>query len=188
FLCSVHVLDLIPQIRLMGFLVDAVMRNAGKIMVTVLLLLVALYLYAVVTYLAWHDQYSFNGHSGCTTLLTCWLLHVSEYLESFWEILETSGLGVSFYHAATVLGASLYQLSYIILINLVMGALISGLIIDTFSEMRQENEAVEEDIREKCFICSIDRQSRDSFEQIGVEFSEHIRKDHNMWAYIWFRL
>jgi hypothetical protein len=50
-----------------------------------------------------------------------------------------------------------FNFTYIILINLVLQAIISGLIIDTFGEMRSENEAIEDDIRERCFICSIDR-------------------------------
>jgi len=71
------------------------------------------------------------------------------------------------------------------LINLVLQAIISGLIIDTFSEMRAESEEIEVDIREKCFICSIDR---DEFEQLDIPFVEHVKSEHNMWQYIWFMI
>ena len=52
---------------------------------------------------------------------------------------------------------SIYNWVFIILINLVLQAIISGLIIDTFSEMRAENEEIEMDIRAGCFICSIEK-------------------------------
>jgi hypothetical protein len=52
---------------------------------------------------------------------------------------------------------SAYNAVFVILLNLVLQAIISGLIIDTFGEMRAENEAIESDIKAMCFICSIDR-------------------------------
>ena len=35
-----------------------------------------------------------------------------------------------------------------------------------------------------CFICDIDRED---FEQIGLNFKQHIKEDHNMWDYVFFR-
>jgi Kef-type K+ transport system membrane component KefB len=64
-----------------------------------------------------------------------------------------SRAAVAWYDAGTTLAATVFQFTYYITINLVMGAILAGLIIDTFSEMRQESEEKEEDIRDKCFIC-----------------------------------
>jgi ABC-type Fe3+-siderophore transport system permease subunit len=55
------------------------------------------------------------------------------------------------------LAGTVYNLTYTILINLVLQAIVSGLIIDTFSSMREENEAIQADIKDKCFICSLSR-------------------------------
>lgn len=55
------------------------------------------------------------------------------------------------------LAGTVYNLTYTILINLVLQAIVSGLIIDTFSSMREENEAIRADIKDKCFICSLSR-------------------------------
>jgi len=79
----------------------------------------------------------------------------------------------------------MYNLSFVLLINLVLQAVVSGIIIDTFSEMRAENEAKEADMNTICFICSI---NRDDFEQAGISFSDHIREEHNMWKYLYFKL
>jgi hypothetical protein len=80
---------------------------------------------------------------------------------------------------------TVYNLVYTILINLVLQAIVSGLIIDTFSSMRNASEEVEADIKGYCFICSIDR---DDFEQSGVSFVHHVKEEHNMWKYLWFKL
>lgn len=52
-----------------------------------------------------------------------------------------------------------------------MTAIISGIIIDTFSEMRSRSQFIQEDTVDRCFICNIDR---DDFEKLGLDFSKHI--------------
>ena len=64
---------------------------------------------------------------------------------------------------------TIYSLTYLILINLVLLAIITGYIIDTFSSMREKNEFIEDDMRSQCFICSI---GRDQFEQAGLSFEK----------------
>ena len=61
--------------------------------------------------------------------------------------------------------------------------LISGIIIDTFSDMRGYKDAIEQDVFDSCFICNI---SREDFESSGVPFEQHVKNDHNMWKYLWF--
>lgn len=88
-------------------------------------------------------------------------------------------------YVISLVSGSIYNAVFVILINLVLQAIISGLIIDTFGEMRAESEAIENDIESMCFICSIDR---DEFEQAGVSFEHHIKDEHNMWKYLWFQI
>lgn len=57
----------------------------------------------------------------------------------------------------SVLAGTTFNLIYIILFNLVLQAIISGFIVDTFGAMRSEQEIIEEDIKARCFMCSIDR-------------------------------
>lgn len=66
---------------------------------------------------------------------------------------------------------TIYSLIYLVLINLVLLAIITGYIIDTFASMREKNEFIEDDMRSKCFICSI---GRDQFEQAGLSFEKVI--------------
>jgi len=56
-----------------------------------------------------------------------------------------------------------------------------GIIIDTFGELRgAENERIADE-NSVCFICGLDRAT---FDRNGVSFSQHIRRDHNLWHYV----
>ena len=60
-----------------------------------------------------------------------------------------------------------------------MGA---GIVVDTFSQLRGERQDKENDMLGTCFICSL---SSHEFDTVGG-FAKHVRKDHNMWAYMYF--
>lgn len=51
-------MDVIPQIRLMKFLLEALTRNSHKIWLTVLLCLVVLYVFSTISYLVFQNQVS----------------------------------------------------------------------------------------------------------------------------------
>jgi len=58
-----------------------------------------------------------------------------------------------------------------------------GLIIDTFSELRDEKFQIAEDMRTNCFICSLRAYD---FDKEGVTFAYHVKHEHNMWSYLFF--
>lgn len=69
---------------------------------------------------------------------------------------------------------------YITVILLVMN-MINGIIISTFSTLREEDEKKENDKLNKCFICSL---SRIQFEKYKINFEFHTQKEHNFHNYI----
>ena len=60
---------------------------------------------------------------------------------------------------------------------------IFGIIIDTFSELRESKSTIEEDMTSHCFICNL--QSFE-FEHHGKGFDHHVKEEHCMWAYLFF--
>merc|ERR1712070_28504 len=62
--------------------------------------------------------------------------------------------------------------------------IIFGIIIDTFSELREAKNAKLVDTREKCFICGINKAVFDT-EGPGL-FERHIDTEHNMWDHLCF--
>jgi len=60
----------------------------------------------------------------------------------------------------------------------------TGIIIDGFSELRETQSQVTTEVSSKCFICRLDR-GQFAVNQGG--FKRHVRVEHNMWAYVAFR-
>ena len=79
----------------------------------------------------------------------------------------------------------LWNFTFKLIVNVILTAIISGIIIDTFGEKRARKAFLDEDTRNKCFICNIQREN---FERAGLNFEQHILYDHNLYSYIWFVL
>ncbi len=66
-----------------------------------------------------------------------------------------------------------------------MVAIITGIIIDTFSELRAQKAEVEDNQLNMCFVCSLDR---DQFERKGLKFADHVEIEHNPWNYMYYKM
>ncbi len=71
---------------------------------------------------------------------------------------------------------------YITVILLLMN-MINGVIVSTFSQIREQSNEMEDDINNKCFICSIDRIE---FEKRNIPFITHLYEEHYSKNYIKF--
>ena len=56
-------------------------------------------------------------------------------------------------HYWEVLVGWLFNVFYYIFILLILTAVVSGIIIDSFAELRAENKTISDDIRNNCFMC-----------------------------------
>ena len=81
------------------------------------------------------------------------------------------------------LGRFIYDLTFFIIVTIVMGNVTLGLIVDTFGELRDETYNYENDKKNICFICQL---SKDGCLLKNIDFNEHIKKDHNLWNYVYF--
>lgn len=61
--------------------------------------------------------------------------------------------------------------------------MINGIIIGSFSMLREDHNRKEEDINNKCFICSIDKLE---FEKNKKNYKHHIHNEHNLDDYIYY--
>jgi hypothetical protein len=73
-----------------------------------------------------------------------------------------------------------YLLVLIILINIVF-----GIIIDTFSELRETRKQKNTDMKEFCFICGYDKLAFGKGNG-GPGFEHHIQEEHCLWSYLNF--
>lgn len=68
--------------------------------------------------------------------------------------------------------------------GLLFGNIISGIMINSFAEKREKKEELEEDKRNNCYICNI---NRDAIEKTGDTFEKHTRENHFLWNYIFYK-
>jgi len=69
-----------------------------------------------------------------------------------------------------------------ILLNLILGNIFFGVIVDTFNDMRGQKDIKSNDEKNKCFMCHRDRFEND----LDENFDIHRNKRHNMFNYLNF--
>lgn len=77
----------------------------------------------------------------------------------------------------------IYDLTFFIMINIIILNIVFGVIIDTFGEMRDEALQRSETLENNCLICL---NSKQSMENQKVDFEEHKERDHNIWIYVYY--
>ena len=77
----------------------------------------------------------------------------------------------------------LFDLSYSLFVNVILVSIITGIIIDTFTEKREKTERTQNKVHNWCFVCG---KVREAFEMQGRGFRHHITCEHNVWAYVEF--
>ncbi|KAJ1566124.1 Inositol 1,4,5-trisphosphate receptor type 2 [Nowakowskiella sp. JEL0078] len=80
--------------------------------------------------------------------------------------------------ARIVLDISFFLIVIVFLLNVIF-----GIIFDTFGQLREENQSIQDDLKSTCFICSINASE---FERHAEGFQVHTKYDHNIWHYLYF--
>ena len=74
-----------------------------------------------------------------------------------------------------------YDITYFLICIIIMIDLVFGIILGTFSEMREEERVSDNDKINHCFLCHI---TREIIEKKKEDFQFHREKRHNMWIYV----
>jgi inositol 1,4,5-triphosphate receptor type 1 len=79
------------------------------------------------------------------------------------------------------IGRFFHDISYFILIVILLLELVFGIIVETFRELRIEANHHEQDKKEVCFVCGIEIAE---LQHQKKSFVEHLDKTHNLWNYV----
>merc|ERR1719379_893619 len=121
------------------------------------------YVFVAISFMVFGKGYGFADMdtSGCATLMECLKGHFDYGFRSapVWgdPSLDTRRF--------------LFDYAYNLMIILIMASIISGIIIDSFSELKEAQQAVLEALGSRCFICSL---SQAELERQRVKFDKHI--------------
>lgn len=104
---------------------------------------------------------------------------------AFWQHIDFGLQNAPSFNDDYTPGRYIFDITYNILVIVIMVAIITGIIIDTFADLRDTRNEVQEDMDGLCFICSLPREI---FERNRVKFSDHTEQDHNAWNYLFYKM
>lgn len=150
-----HVLDVVMHIPILGYVMKSVTMNIGQVVVTFLLGAVFMWIYSVIAvYYFGYNQYTYgdypDDYTWSATLASTFLQHMDYGLRSAPIFATYDGNATEKYF---------FDISYQIFIIVIMVAIITGIIIDTFSDLRANRAAVDENQLNFCFVCGFGRET-----------------------------
>ena len=200
FFFAVHTLDILNRDDKLKAVLDAIIEPLGTIVQTLILSMIVMYVFTLIGFVIFHDHFNpgdAKQDNLCNSLLQCYIFTIYSGIISA-EVWAETGVadlwpkhpyGVQ--HAPEMndlrmfLMRLIYDLAFFLFIGVVLiGGVLFGIILDTFSEIRTRKATNTEHQRGMCFICEIDR---DKF--VAPGFNPHVKgdeSDHNMWYYLYF--
>ncbi|ESO83880.1 hypothetical protein LOTGIDRAFT_236387 [Lottia gigantea] len=176
-----HLLHMAMLNQLLKRVIQAVTRNGLSLILVGLLGLAIIYIYALAAFAFFRDVLDSNDGRQCNTMIECFITVIHHGLsDGMYNTLEGQLSGASFPRTIEV---AVYDVTFFIIITTIGLNIIFGIIVDTFSELRDSKWQIDNDMKSNCFICS--RENYD-FERQALGFSHHVKKEHNQWAYLFF--
>lgn len=178
-----HLINIIASNELLKGVIKAVTQNGRSLIWVGVMGLIIIYLYALVAFAFMRAIFSEDDELYCNHLYECFVTVlrygvIGDITDKF--VMHKLHKNFQIFGMMTF-----YQLTFFILFTTIGLNVIFGIIVDTFSELRDLKWTAEKDMRDVCFICS--RDSYD-FEHEGLGFNHHVRNEHNMWSYVFYFL
>nr|XP_015196138.1 PREDICTED: ryanodine receptor 1 [Lepisosteus oculatus] len=185
FFFACHLLDIAMGVKTLRTILSSVTHNGKQLMMTVGLLAVVVYLYTVVAFNFFRKFYNKSEDEDepdmkCDDMMTCYLFHMYVGVRAGGgigdEIEDPAGDEYELYRVV-------FDITFFFFVIVILLAIIQGLIIDAFGELRDQQEQVKEDMETKCFICGI---GSDYFDTTPHGFETHTMEEHNLANYMFF--
>ena len=178
----VHLFQLVFGSKDLLDVLRAVTQNLKQLMLTVLLLLLVMWAFAVwtVNSVVKDNMLTETAHEACQSLGTCWLEIINSMISGgVVAIVEPPSKALG--NPGDFFTLFLFHVSFFVVVITVLMNVVFGIIIDTFAELRGEKMAKKAHMDNFCFICGIDRFTYDTK---GQGFEQHLKEDHWMWTYM----
>ena len=121
-----------------------------------------------------------KGENMCYSLLYCFLTLINNGLRWYPGVGKILRTDSPFLSLDRYIHNYLYHFSFYFIIRVMMLKIFLSMILDSFNELRKKQDNKEKDRKSKCFICNIEKAE---CEKKNIDFTEHCKKDHNLWDY-----
>lgn len=172
FFFAAHLLDVAVAIPTLKTILQSVTHNGKQLVLTVLLLIIIVYIYTVVAFNFFRKFYIQEEEEEvdkkCHDMMTCFVFHLYKGVRAGGgigdEIGDPDGDDYEVYRI-------IFDITFFFFVIIILLAIIQGLIIDAFGELRDQLESVKEDMESNCFICGI---GKDYFDKVPHGFDTHV--------------
>lgn len=184
FFFAAHLLDVAVGIKSLRTIVQAITHNGKQLVLTVMLLTIIVYIYSVIAFNFFRKSYVSDEEGEidmkCHDMFTCFVFHLYKGVRAGGGIGDEIGDPVDDdYEYSRIV----FDITFFFFIIVILLAIIQGLIIDAFGELRDQLESVKEDMDSNCFICGI---GKDYFDSVPHGFDTHVLQEHNLANYMFF--
>lgn len=184
FMCAFMTINWVVRSDTVQRVWGSIANNLIPFLWTILLLTLTIYIYATIGFYFMNDQLiDDNGNLICADMFECFTNTLNLGLRN------GGGIGDSIQSAVytrdsrwAFLGEMVFELSFFIIILTLFLNVIFGMIIDSFGDLRDQKNAYDEDRKNVCFICGIDRSE---FER-HANFDNHTKYEHNPRNYVYY--
>lgn len=184
FFFAAHLLDIAVVIPSLKTILQSVTHNGKQLMLTVMLLTIIVYIYTVIAFNFFRKFYiqeeDEEVDKKCHDMMTCFVFHLYKGVRAGGGIGDEIGDPVGDdYEVYRII----FDITFFFFVIVILLAIIQGLIIDAFGELRDQLESVKEDMESNCFICGI---GKDYFDKVPHGFDTHVQQEHNLANYMFF--
>ncbi|XP_067007679.2 ryanodine receptor [Anabrus simplex] len=184
FFFAAHLLDVAVGFKTLRTILQSVTHNGKQLVLTVMLLTIIVYIYTVIAFNFFRKFYvqeeDEEVDKKCHDMLTCFVFHLYKGVRAGGgigdEIEPPDGDDYEVYRI-------MFDITFFFFVIVILLAIIQGLIIDAFGELRDQLESVKEDMESNCFICGI---GKDYFDKVPHGFDTHVQQEHNLANYMFF--
>jgi len=178
-----HLLDISARSESTKQVLKAVTTNGSSILLTALLAALMIYLYTVIGFFAFSGSFESFIEDNCDTLYYCLVFFLNFGIRSGGGIGDALGNAPGPSESQYYIGRAIFDITFFMLIIIISLNVIFGIIIDTFGQLRDQRNEMEEDMQSICFICGLDG---DTFQRQALGFKNHTKFDHNVWNYLYY--
>jgi ryanodine receptor 2 len=185
FFYAAHLLDVAVCFKTLGTILQSVTHNGKQLVLTFMLTSIIVYLYTVIAFNFFRKFYIQEEEGEepdykCHDMLSCYIFHLYVGVRAGGGIGDEIGAPDGDpYEVYRII----FDITFFFFVIVILLAIIQGLIIDAFGELRDQLEQVKEDMESSCFICGI---GKDYFDKLPHGFETHVKNEHNFANYMFF--
>ncbi|CAF2800627.1 unnamed protein product [Rotaria sp. Silwood2] len=184
FVFAIHLLDVAISVKALSTILKSITHNGRQLLLTIMLMAVVVYLYTVIAFNFFRKFYTKEEdeekEENCKDMFTCFKFHLYSGIRAGGgigdELESPNGDPLELYRI-------IFDITFFFFIIVILLAIIQGLIIDAFGDLREQLDSVKETLESKCFICGI---GQDYFDKEPHGFETHTTAEHNFANYMFF--